>query len=185
MESVWLIFVVLVLLLIIAQINLKLRVSYDIIKNKGIIKFSVFTISIFKIALSIESGHIKIVDKKGNVTLIPLDFKNETFQDYADFNIILFRKIHFKKTSIFVNFGVEGNAFLTSMVCASILTIVGILASIVNNKSGQINFSNRVYPNYKKNRLNVLFRASISISIYDYLWCLMENLFRRRSNING
>ena len=186
MESVWFIFLVIVLFLLIIQINFKLRFMFNVLKNQGIIKFSIFNFSIIRFSFSIEKGMIKIVNKKHKVTFLPLDFQNETFQEYADFNLILFKKIHLNKIILFVNFGVSDDAFVTSIMCGGLVVCVGMLSSIVNSKKGYINFSDHIYPSYNKNRLNFSFRANVSLSLLDYFWCVMENIIKKRGKaLNG
>ena len=65
MQSLWLIFVVFFLLVLVLPIFTKIHASFDILHNMGTLSLYIFFIKIFAYKIKIENKSIVLISKKG------------------------------------------------------------------------------------------------------------------------
>lgn len=170
------------LLVIFMPINLKSKVAFNVLKNKGKIELKLFKLNIFSAEMIIQSGFIELHSKKGKTFLIPLVVgENEQLKE-TDIVLLILQKIYFEHGVIYVNFGLKDDAFLTAMSIGLAKTITSILATIFQSKKIESKIKNKVYPCFNKDKFIVCLKASIKISIYKILLSLMQSKFRKIKN---
>ncbi len=178
------VFLIFVFLIIILQLTIKAKVIFNIKNNIGRFQVSFLKIKIFDYILSIESGCIKLTNKKKKNKYIPLEFDSQSIQEYTVFQDVLFRKIYFKQLGFYFNFGIESSAFCSAMTCGYVDIFAKIFYEIFKTKKSETKFLIKVYPNFNKSVIKIGFKAKISLSLFDLFWTFIEtktkNFFNNR-----
>src|SRR5574344_1665927 len=164
--SILLIFLIFISL----QYTLKLKLIFNAKKNIGKIQLKFLNIKIIDNTFCFGKGYIKITNRVGKSKYLPIEFNTQTFQDYADFETIIFKKIYFKAFGIYFNFGVKNDAFLSSMLCGYLDIFAKILYCVLKTKKSEVELKLKIYPNYNFNVIKLGIKAKISLSIFDLLW---------------
>lgn len=175
MLNLVLIFVLLFILTSVLQLTLKAKLFFNVSKNTGSLQIKFLNITFINYVVSFHVGYIKLTNKKGKNTYMPLEFNQQTIEEYNNFQEILFKKTYFKKVNVYLNFGSEESAFLTSMVCGYFDVFTKSLYCFLKTKKNEVEFVSKIYPNYKKSVIKIGVKAKLSISVYDLLWSYLES----------
>ena len=174
MQGFIFIFGVIFQIIVLMQINLKLRIGYNLFTNKGKVKFKLLGITFISSEFSIEKGYIFVKKKNGKIKLLPIDIRKPNSFDYVDFATVLIRKIYLKRVNIYANFGSKQSAFATSLVTGFTNSLSnGITAFIASKKQGVI-VTNKTYGIYNKDYFKINLKASASLSLFDAFWSIGE-----------
>lgn len=172
--SIFYIFLIFFLLLIIVQLTAKARIFFDVKNNIGYIELRLAGIKILDYEISIISQCLKLSKKNGKNKYLPLELNDEKIEEYTNFQNILFRKTYFKRLGILFDFGVDSNAFLTAQVTEYVDIISKICYTIFKTKKSETMLTLKVNPIFNDNVIKFGFKAKISLSIYDLFWCIAE-----------
>ena len=167
-------FVLIFIAIIVFQITLKLKVFFNIKNNIGNLELKLFNIKVLSYKLSIKHRCLVLTNKRGKNKYMPIEFSQESIQNYADFESILFRKIYFKKFSLFFNFGIKHNAFASAMVCGYVDILTKILYCILKTKKSEVKLKLKIYPSFESNVIKFQIKAKISLSLFDLFWSFVE-----------
>ena len=162
------------------QLTMKFKVFFNVKNNTGKlqIKFIIFKIIDYKI--SFKSQCIMFTNKKGKNKYLPIEFSEQSIQNYEDFESILFRKIYFKTISIYFNFGIKSNAFVSAMICGYVDIFSKIFYTYFKTKKSEVKMKLKVYPNFNNNVIKFGIKAKISLSIFDFIWSFIEATLTRK-----
>lgn len=166
--------VFIIIILLVYQLTLKLKVFYNVKLNLGKIQLKFFDLNVLDLQFQIKPKYVMFTNKKGNNYYIPIDFSQESIQEYNNFQEILFKKTYFKKMSVYFNFGLKDNAFASAMACGYADILTKIIYSVVKTKKSELVLNTKVYPSFNSNVIKFGIKAKISISIYDLLWSFLE-----------
>lgn len=169
-------------IVVVLQINLKIRIGYNFFTNKGVFLVQVFGWKIFHSRFSFEKGYIFVVRKNGKKVLIPMSFEDPKTIELADFPSLLIRKLYLKRLNLYFNFGSKENAFATSMCVGAVRALSNGIGAYVKTKKESTIITNKIYPVYNKDYLKVNFKVSASISLFDLFWCFGEYQFKKVGN---
>lgn len=170
----------LILLIFIIPINLKAKIVYDVLHNKGKIQLKLFKLNVFRGEISIEHGFVELTTKKGKKILIPIEVSaSGGFFAETDFITILLRKIRLQHGTIYVNFGAKYNAFETAMIVGLVKVIASIVSAVLVTKKSKSKITNKIYPSFTKDQLKVCLKASIKISIMQVLNAYLKAVFEK------
>ena len=172
--SIFYVFLIIFLLLIIVQLTAKVRLFFDVKNNAGYIELKLAGIKIFSYKISIVSQCLKLTKKSGKNKYLPLELNDEKFEDYTNFQNILFRKTYFKRFGILFNFGLSSNAAATALITEYIDIISKIFYAVFKTKKSETNLSLKINPVFNDDVIKFGFKAKISLSIYDFFWCVAE-----------
>ena len=161
---------------------MKMKVFFNIKNNTGKLQLKFMFIKIFDYKISIVHQNLKLTSKKGKSKFMPIEFSQESIQSYTDFEGIIFRKIYFKTIAIYFNFGLKSDAFASSMVVGTIDIASKILFSFLKTKKSEVLLKLKTYPSFKSNVIKIGFKAKISISVFDFVWSLMEAVVTKQIN---
>ena len=162
------------ILLFMVQLTLKLKVFFNVKNNDGKLQLKFINIPILNYKISIINQCLKITNKKGKNKYIPLFMDQQSIKDYTDFESILFRKIYFKTVSVYFNFGIKSNAFVSAMVCGYVDIFSKIFYSLLKTKKNEVLAKLKIYPTFNKNVIKIGFKAKISLSVLDLIWSFIE-----------
>ena len=166
--------VLVILLISVLQLTLKMKVLFNPKLNRGKLELKFVGIKVLSYAVKIQNKNLVLTNKKGKNKYLPLELNDESIQNYTDFESILFRKVYFKTVSIYFNFGLKNEAFLSYMVCGYVDVFSKIAYSVFKTKKSEVLMQLKVYPSFESNVIKFGFKAKISISIFDLLWSFFE-----------
>lgn len=162
--------VVSLILFITTPFKFKAHISYNVLKNKGIVKFYFFKLNFLTLKVKIKPKYLLFTTKKGKVILIPFDEKQQQNVEYVDLSLILFDKTTINTLKISLNVGVKNSPFYTALLYGLFSTINSIILSILKTKKLNVIVSNKIIPVYTKDSTIVKMNSSLSFSFFDYLW---------------
>lgn len=169
-------FLVLVaIMLLVFQLTLKLKVFFNVKKNIGKLQIKFLEFTVINLDISFESNYLKLTNKHGKSTYMPLKFDKQAIVEYTNFQDLIFRKIYFKQVSIYFNFGIKDNSFLSSMICGYVDVISKIAYSILKTKKSEVELESKIYPDFNTNVIKLGIKAKISLSIFDLIWSFIES----------
>ena len=178
--------IILTLLIVcVLQLTLKLKVMFNIKSNTGKLQLKYVGIRIFDFDISIKSQCLKLVSKSGKAKYLPIELNQQSLQEYADFQTILFKKTYFKTLAIYFNFGIKSNAFASAMVCGYVDIICKMLYAIFKTKKSEAQAKLKIYPSFKNDVIKFGFKAKISLSIYDLIWSFSEAMIAKQLKSKG
>ena len=167
--------ILIILLVIVIQLTLKLKLYFNIKQNTGKLQLKFLSFTVIDYSLSFHFDYIKLTNRKGKNSYLPIEFNEQAIQEYNDFQQILFKKTYFKNLTLYLNFGIKNNAFITSMVCGYFDIITKIFYTVFKTKKNEVEFLSKIYPNYKTNVIKIAVKAKLSISIFDLIWSYFES----------
>ena len=170
--------IILVLFVFILPIKLKVKAKYNVIKNKGIIKFYFFKLNILSFEFKIKSKYIMLKTKKGKNIVVPLEFGPGADLEFVDLTYLLLDKTTINTLKIHINAGVENNPFLTALMFGLLQTLTSIFLCILKTKKLSVIVSNKINPVYTKDIGIVDISSSITVSFVDYLWAIMQYIIK-------
>lgn len=168
------IIVLIVIFILVFPFNFKVFISYDFASNIGILNFKLFKIRIFYVKFFIKNKCINLVNRNLKKISIPLT-NNEDFKKYADLNIIIFKKLDIKKVETNFKFGIKNEPFSSIMVLGSYSIIIKKIFDILKilKKRAKIITNSECF--FQNNICILNFKCSVSLSIIDYLWGILES----------
>lgn len=169
-----------ILLVFIIPINLKAKVVYDVLHNRGKIQLKLFKLNVFIGEISIEHGFVELTTKKGKKILIPIEVSASSgFFAETDFITILLKKVRIQHGTMYVNFGTKSNAFATAMIVGLVKVLTSIASAVLVTKKSKSKITNKIYPSFTKDQLKVCLKASVKISIMQVLNAYLKAVFEK------
>ena len=153
---------------------MKFKVFFNIKNNVGKLQIKFVCFKIIDYKLSLKSQCLVLTNKRGKNKYMPIEFSQQSIQNYEDFEGILLRKIYFKSVSIYCNFGIKNNAFMSAMFCGYIDIFSKIFYTFFKTKKSELKMHLKVYPNFNNNVIKFGIKAKISLSIFDLIWSFIE-----------
>lgn len=172
--SILVFFIILIIgFILICPFKLKSKISYNLLKNKGLIKFYFFKWNFLTLKVKIKRKYIYLITKKGKVILVPIETGNQTNIEYVDLTLILLNKTTINTIKISLNIGVKDNPFYTALLFGSLQIVNNILLSIIKTKKLATIVSNKINPVYTKDSGSLYMNCSLTVTIFDYIWGLI------------
>ena len=172
--SYYLIILLVFLMLIVFQLTLKVKVSYNLLSNSGIIQLRFIGIRIFDRKITFYKKYLKLSNSKHKNIYLPIEFSQESIKSYVDFQGVLFQKIYAKEFSFYLNFGLKNSPMLSCLVCGHFDVLLKIIYGFLSQKKKGLNYKSKVYASFEKSVIKFQIKAKISLSLYDLLWSYFE-----------
>ena len=172
--SYYLIILLVFLILIVFQLTLKVKISYNIISNSGKIQLRFIGIRIFDREMTIYKNYLKLSNAKHKSIYLPIEFSQESIKSYVNFQGVLFQKIYAKEFYFYLNFGIKNNPIISSLVCGHTDIIFKILYSVLSQKKKGLSYKSKIYTSFEKSVIKFQIKAKISLSLYDLMWSYLE-----------
>lgn len=167
--------------LTILPINIKAKVTYDVLKNEGKIQLKLFKLTIIYYSIKVQKGFLELRSiKSGKIMLVPLIFNDKGQIDQTDFAIILLKTIYVEQGTIYINFGTKTDAFITAMIIGSAKVFTSILGAVLKTKKQESRIKNKIYASFNKDKFLVCVKASIKISIMQVVSCYIKSLIGKK-----
>ena len=183
MESLFLLIPLFFIVIILVPISLKIRLSYNVEKNRGVSSIYIGPIKIFLFIFKIK-GKAIIVKTKKKRREIDIDFSDKQMRFIEEFTKQIEQKIRIKKFYIMGRIGLfsaDKNAIIVSFI--SIISKI-FLSILKTKKSYAQNLKAEFYPAFNQDVFQLSGFGKISISIFDILYSLiMSTVIIRRSEL--
>lgn len=170
--------IILLIFLIILPIKIKAKAKYNILKNRGTIKFYLFRWNFLSLTFKIKRKYILFFTKKGKPLVVPLEFGQNANLEYVDLTFLLIDKTVINTLKLNVNVGVQNNPFYTALLFGLIQTVSSAFLSFLKTKKLSVIVSNKINPVYTKDSGTVDISSSLTVCIVDYLWAIMQYIIK-------
>lgn len=165
-----------IFLLIIIPINLKTKVVYDLLKNRGKIQLKLFKLTLFYFTFKVETGFLELTTRKNKKLLVPMESGASGVNIQTDFILIVLKKIRIQHGTIYVNFGAKSDAFATAMIVGFVKVITSCLGAFLKTKKPDSKITNKIYADFSNDKLKLCLKASIKISILQVIDAYFKSL---------
>lgn len=185
MKWVTIMFIVLfVLSFLTYPFKIKLMAHFDVFNNMGcvLIRFTFFELVCQKLSIN-SQGRLVIETKK-----IPKKRSKKQSEKKNEYYECLAKKMDIKQFEFYVTGGSK-DAYQTSMLCGTILSVFSCLSSILKNSYSNIKIVNEVLPIYGKDQITITGRLIVRFCLMDMLLSILcaniKYLKRKRRMLNG
>lgn len=176
-------FVVIVVLVI--DIRVGVRLSYDFDSNIGEISILLFGLKIYTGEFSLVGDYINFVHNNKKVIQIRLlDIDTKTIKIVEDISKSFIRRINPLQIKTRVCMSSE-SPFDVSMLYGFVNTFLGVVTSLILAKNEYISIYNNVKVDYLKSELSTSFEGVFVINLYDLIWSIIRSIYLRSFGLNG
>ena len=161
---------ILIALIFLITIRLKVGITlqYDILRNYGRIKVTLFHIPLFVRDISLASGYIKLVYGK-KTSQIKLDLSDKNIRYLKHLNEGIVERVYIDKVQTDFNIALE-NPYICSMVCGSVHAIAGLALSKIKNSKSDATVGKTVNIGYFQNEIQFKVLCKLEITLFDCIW---------------
>lgn len=177
MKTVLIIFAVLIVLV---TVSLKVTVAleYDIYKNLGTIKISVYGITIFCGDISLIAGYFNLIRKNKKVLQIKINLDTKSIQFVRNISENIKQKIYL--TDFETDFDIASTSAMQVSVLAGDLIIVNdYVASRLLAENAETEIRGSVNVGYLKEHLSASIKATIFVCLFDAVWAVGKAMWQR------
>lgn len=168
MQSLWLIFVVFFLLLLIIPFSIKVYASYDLFNNLGAISIYVFFIKIFAYKVTFKNNKILLYTQK-DTKQVPIQLSDKKLRFLEQIIIQLKEKIVIKNATVFTKIGLN-DAYHTALMSGTVNAIISIIFARIKNKKKSAKLKIVDMPYYNGNSFILSANGIVSITLFDILY---------------
>ena len=177
--NIFKVFLLVIIFVLVIPINMKIFISYDFGSNIGNLYFTFLKIKIFYVKFFIKNRNINLVNRNLKLIVIPLS-NNEDIKNYTDINLIIFKKLDIKKIVTNFKFGIKDNPFISTLIIGSYSFLLNRIFDVLKILKKRAKIITKEECFYQDNIIIVNFKCSVSLSIIDYVWGILES---KTSNI--
>ena len=174
------------LLILFVPFKVKVKVSYDALKNNGVVAFKLGFVTLFvgKLKVSFNKLIVNYAKDKTYITSIT-NFKNSNnFTD--NFLINIYDAIKVNTFKLYANIGYKEDAFVTAMIVGCIDVPIGVALGWLKNKKPRAKVVSCIYPSFITNKLFVGVSSSVSISLFVVVSSFVKSVLKiSGGNKNG
>ena len=166
----WDIIILVIFFVIILPISLKIKLSINILRNKGQIIVYLFSlIPVYNQTFKVDNGFIKFIKNPQKIKKVKISFNKEAFKKINNNTNIILNSQIVKQINISTNFGIKNQPYYVAIISGIYNSIVGVFLSINCAKRNIINSHSklRTYFNYTYLKSNI--NLKIKVSIYEIL----------------
>ncbi len=176
-------FIVIVILVI--DIRVGVKVSYDFESNIGKVSFSLFGLKIYTGEFSLVGDYINFVHNNKKVIQIRLlDINTKTIKIVEDISKSFIKRINPLQIETRVCMSSE-SPFDVSMLYGFVNTFLGVATSLILAKNEYISIYNNVEVDYLKSELSTKCEGVFVINLYDLIWSIIRSIYLRSFGLNG
>ena len=172
MQSLFWLFLLFFLILIVVPITINIKISYDPLKNKGVLGFRIFRFKVAFSSFKFKGLGIEVKTRAKKPQEVELKASRKDII-YLKRLIALFRdKLRIHNMFLDCKIGLE-DAFQSAVVSGAINSVVCSLFAFVKNfkQTGSIKIKSKTEYNQKIFKIRINFK--LSISILDLIYCLL------------
>ncbi len=180
MQSLYFLIPTFFILLFLMPIYLQLRVSFNALENSGVFCLYIFKIKIVYYFFSFTNNDIILKNEKRT---------KEKSYDLGSPEALFFKaltkqikdKTRLRYLEIYYNIGV-GDAFLTSMLCGFINSMILIFFTALKNKKPSASLGLYDSVCFNKTKVEIASGVSLSLSLFDLVYSLLNSVMLTRVN---
>lgn len=177
--STLLIIVAVVIVIITVTLNIGLNVKYDLLKNIGNIKISVFGITVFKIDVSLIAGYFNLIRKNKKIIQIKINIDEDSFKFVNDISNNFKQKIYLSKIE-FKALVCSKSAKNISELAGLLYVITGVVGSKIKANNSETMIENKINIGYLNEQLKIGIKANVLICLFDIIWAISKAITQRR-----
>lgn len=177
--STLLIIVAVVIVIITVTLNIGLNVKYDLLKNIGNIKISVFGITVFKVDVSLIAGYFNLIRKNKKIIQIKINIDKDSFKFVNDISNNFKQKIYLSKIE-FEAFVCSKSAKNISELAGLLYVITGVVGSKIKANNSETIIENKINIGYLNEQLKIGIKANVLICLFDIIWAISKAITQRR-----
>ncbi len=179
MESLYLVFLVVFILLLIIPFNFKIKLSYDAISNTGALSIKILFLYLIIAKLKRKNKDILLITKKKkNEVNVEVGEKEIRFIKF--FKNEVSNKIKIKSILIYSKLGLD-EPFKAAVFSSSLNNIILFLISKIKNYQPTASLILKDNIVYNDTKLSLAINAIMALSIYDILYSFFVSLFRNKN----
>lgn len=160
--------------LLVFPMIIEVRVSYNLIDNKGAVALFIFKKQLFYYIISFHGSYIRLENKK-QTKIQNLKFSDPKFAIVEKFGKQIKDKIKLKKVYAFYNIGI-GDAFESAMLCGLINQILMHFFLYLKNQKPTASLCVYDTISYNIEMFEVACRAQISVSFFDVVYSYLNSV---------
>lgn len=167
--------------LITIRLKVGITLQYDILRNYGRIKVTLFHIPLFVRDISLASGYIKLVYGK-KTSQIKLDLSDKNIRYLKHLNEGIVERVYIDKVQTDFNIALE-NPYICSMVCGSVHTIAGLALSKIKNAKSDATVGKTVNIGYFQNEIQFKVLCKLEITLFDCIWASVIAKYKSKREV--
>ncbi len=181
-----LLIVSIILVIVLVPFRLKTKISFNALKNQGVIALKLGCIRLFLGRAKFELNQI-VVNYANNKTYRTSFTQFKKSNNLVDkFLVNIFDEIQVNTLKVYANIGYKKDACATSLLVGCIDVPMGIMLSLFKNKKPSAKVMSYIYPNFFQNSLFVGVSSSISLNLFIIILCFLKALLKfSGGNKNG
>ncbi len=184
MQTLWLLFLMVGVLIFIVPIKMKIRLSYDLLKNRGVLGFGILFFKMRILSFKFKNMGLEIKSRsKKEKKEVELKIDKEELI-YNERLLAQFRdKLKIRKLTFKATLGM-GDAFKTAMVSGLLNILIVNLFIFIKNFKQTTSVKVGTKPEYNKELFRFKSQAEVSISLFDLLFCFLFALINTKRSIH-
>ena len=177
MESLYLLFLVAVILIVVSPLTFDGKVSYDFLENHGSLLFKLWFVKFIVAKIKRKGTSIILITKKEN-NYVNAEFGEKQLKFLIFFKNEVGNKLKVRKLNVYSVVG-AGDPFKSALVSSAFSSAV--LAALARlklvQKTGSFNLKNKT--NFFETKFAVGSSIRVSISIYDVIFSFFVSILRK------
>ncbi len=179
MESLYLLFVILVIVFLIFPFTFTLKFAYDVKNNCGAISLGLF-FNFFVAKLKRKGTEILLITQKKNSN-VNLEVGEKQLKFVKHFKEEIQNKVKIRKVNIYSKLGAQ-NPFVASIFSSSFTIAVSILLSRLKNKQPTGSFVYRPTTSFSSDFFAAAATAKVAVSLFDVLFSFLMAILKTRND---
>jgi hypothetical protein len=165
MEVVFLIFIGVIVFLFL-PLTLRISLSFDALQNRGELKLKFLSIRLLAYKFYFGINRLIVTGKKGKVYETQLLGEGHNNNFFEVFLFLLLRDMKYKGLKFYALAGVEGNAALTSQLCALVGIPTDILFKQLSARKLLTAHSSIILPNFCATTLRIALNLGFEFNLF-------------------
>lgn len=171
MNELYFLIPAIVILLLFLPVVIELRITYNVLTNTGVISVYLYKFNLMYYIFEIKHNEISIKDKD-DVEEKKLDLNGPEIVFYKNFVKEVFDKLRLRFMDVYYNIGLQ-DAFLTSMVCGYVNTMLLTIFSRIKNSKPTAKLGLYDTAGYNQKEVVLVVNTNVSISLFDLVYSLL------------
>lgn len=180
MESLYLLFFVPIILIVVFPLTIDGKFSYDFLENHGAISVHLWFIKIFVAKIKREKTRIVLITQKGNKD-VKIEFGEKQLRFLIFFQREVGNKIKVRKLNVYSVVG-AGEPFKSSLVSAAFSNAVQIFLARLKTKQQTGSFCLKNKTEFFESKFSVGISMWITLSIFDVIFSGLVSILRNKND---
>lgn len=173
-----LIVVAVVVVVVTVSLNIGITIKYDLLKNLGEIKLSVFKIIVFKSEISLIAGYFNLIKKNKKVVQIKINLDKDSMKFVNDISNNFKQKIYLTKLD-FSALICSKSPKTISELAGALYLITGVIGCKIKDSNNETAVSNNIKVGYLEEQFKLELSVAVLICLFDIIWTVVKSIVQR------